>query len=293
VIAGNLNHPIPAQAGIGLRFPHQAAAASGAADAAWFEVHPENYLTDAGALRQLQQVRERRPLSLHAVGLSLGSAQGVYADHLARLAALVDTLDPQLVSDHLSWSMAPGRYLPDLLPLPYTEEALAIVCNNVTRVQDTLKRRLLVENPSTYLRFADASRSEPEFLGELARRTGCGVLLDINNVFVSACNQGESPQGTLDGFLEHVPESSIGELHLAGHTLLPAESGRELRVDDHGSVVCDAVWGLYAHALARLGPRPTLIEWDTRIPEFPVLQQQAATAQAWLDRIGQDYAIAV
>jgi uncharacterized protein (UPF0276 family) len=227
------------------------------------------------------------------VGLSLGSAHGVNVDHLARLAALVDTLDPQLVSDHLSWSMAPGRYLPDLLPLPYTEEALGIVCNNVTRVQDTLKRRLLVENPSTYLRFADASRSEPEFLGELARRTGCGVLLDINNVFVSACNQGESPQGTLDGFLKHVPESAIGELHLAGHTLLPAESGRELRVDDHGSVVSDAVWHLYAHALARLGPRPTLIEWDTRIPEFPVLQQQAATAQAWLDRIGQDYAIAV
>jgi hypothetical protein len=167
------------------------------------------------------------------------------------------------------------------------------VCRNVEQVQDSLSRQLLVENPSTYLRFAAAALSEPEFLAELARRTGCGVLLDINNIYVSACNHGESPQALLDGFLNALPDRTVGELHLAGHALVNDEAGRELRIDDHGSVVCEAVWQLYERALQRLGPRPTLIEWDTRIPEFTVLEQQAATAQLLIDRCSNEYAVAV
>jgi uncharacterized protein len=287
------SNPIPARAGIGLRFPHQAAAATGAADATWFEVHPENYMADAGALQQLRQVRERRPLSLHAVGLSLGSANGIDQRHLSRLRSLVDQLRPGLVSDHLSWSLVPGRFLPDLLPLPYTAEALAVVCRNVAQVQDSLDRQLLVENPSTYLRFAPASLTEAEFLGELVRRTGCGVLLDINNVYVSACNHGESPQSLLDDFLNSLDGRAVGELHLAGHAVVNGEDGGELRIDDHGSEVSEAVWQLYARALERLGPRPTLIEWDTRIPEFAVLSRQAATAQTLIDHCSNDYAVAV
>jgi uncharacterized protein (UPF0276 family) len=293
VIRYHDSSPIPAQAGIGLRFPHHASAVSGDADAAWFEVHPENYMADAGALGQLRQVRERRPLSLHAVGLSLGSVNGINQHHLARLQTLVRELRPGLVSDHLSWSLVPGRFLPDLLPLPYTEEALAVVCRNVAQVQDSLSRQLLVENPSTYLRFAAAQLSEAEFLAELARRTGCGVLLDINNIYVSACNHRESPQALLDGFLDALPDRTVGELHLAGHAVVNDEAGRELRIDDHGSVVSEAVWRLYERALQRLGPRPTLIEWDTRIPEFSVLEQQAAAAQLLIDRCSNDYAVAV
>lgn len=293
MIGNHDSSPIPAQAGIGLRFPHHALAASGDADAAWFEVHPENYMADASALGQLRRVRERHPLSLHAVGLSLGSVNGIDQPHLSRLQTLVRELTPGLVSDHLSWSLVPGRFLPDLLPLPYTEEALAVVCRNVAQVQDSLARQLLVENPSTYLRFAAAALSEAEFLAELARRTGCGVLLDINNIYVSACNHGESPQALLDGFLHSLPGRSVGELHLAGHAVVNSEAGRELRIDDHGSMVCQAVWQLYDRALQRLGPRPTLIEWDTRIPEFNVLEQQAAAAQLLIDHCSSDYAVAV
>jgi uncharacterized protein len=290
--AGTHNSPVPATAGIGLRLPHQSAAASGSADAAWFEVHPENYTHDAAALAELRQVRARRPLSLHAVGLSLGSAQGVDELHLARLKRLVDELQPGLVSDHLSWSMAPGVYLADLLPLPYNDEALAVMCRNVTQVQESLRRQILVENPSTYLQFADNAHTEAGFLAELACRTGCGVLLDVNNVYVSARNQDKDPEAALAQYLAVLPPESIGELHLAGHAVLATDAG-EFRVDDHGSSVCDDVWRLYEQTLARIGRRPTLIEWDTRLPEFGVLAVEAAAAEQRLLGAGSDYALAV
>ena len=277
--------PVPARAGIGLRLPHHALVLEERPAAAWFEVHPENYMADDDALAQLEQVREHYPLSLHAVGLSPGSVDGPSPAHLARLAQLVRRLGPGLVSDHLSWSQAGGRHLPDLLPLPYTEEALAVVCRNVARIQDTLGRTMLVENPSTYLEWSHSAIPEAQFLAEVAHRTGCGVLLDINNVYVSARNQGRAPVAALDAWIAALRLDQVGELHLAGHALTHTPSGEELRIDDHGSPVCDDVWALYQRALDCFGAVPTLIEWDTRLPSFATLQQEAACAQRHLDAL--------
>ena len=286
--------PIPAQAGIGLRMPHHARVLASRPRLAWLEVHPENYMADESALAELELIGAHYPLSLHAVGLSLGSAEGVDRAHLERLRRLVERLSPALVSDHLSWSASGGRYLPDLLPLPYTEEALRVVCRNVAQVQEALGRRLLVENPSTYLSFAGSVIPEAEFLGAVARATGCGVLFDVNNIYVSACNQRLDPVQALDGWCRALEASSVGEMHLAGHALVATAEGAELRIDDHGDRVCDQVWSLYEQALAHFGPRPTLIEWDTRLPSLSVLQFEAARAQARLDALQQkSYARAV
>ena len=276
-------NPIPAHAGIGLRLPHHDLVLASRPAAAWLEVHPENYMADEQAAADLELIRANYPLSLHAVGLSLGSAAGVDAAHIGRLRSLVSRFEPGLVSDHLSWSTSGGTYLPDLLPLPYTDEALAIVCRNVERVQEVLGRQILVENPSTYLRYADAPIPESEFLAAVARRSGCGVLFDVNNVYVSATNQRLDPAGVLADWCRALDAATVGEIHLAGHALVATEAGAELRIDDHGDRVCEAVWSLYEQALAQLGPRPTLIEWDTRLPEFPVLQAEAARAQSRLD----------
>ena len=279
----HVSNPIPARAGIGLRLPHHALVLDTRPAAAWLEVHPENYMADDQAAADLTRIRADYPLSLHAVGLSLGSAEGVDAGHLGRLRRLVARFEPGLVSDHLSWSTSGGVYLPDLLPLPYTGEALGIVCRNVQQVQEALGRQILVENPSTYLRYAASVLSEADFLAEVAARTGCGVLFDVNNVYVSARNQELDPATVLDGWLAALDEATVGEIHLAGHAVVATESGAELRIDDHGDRVCDAVWSLYEQALARFGPRPTLIEWDTRLPAFPVLQAEAGRAQSRLD----------
>jgi uncharacterized protein (UPF0276 family) len=280
-------HPLPARAGIGLRLPHHALLLESRPAAAWLEVHPENYMADEQAAADLERIRADYPLSLHAVGLSLGSADGVDAAHVARLRQLVSRFEPALVSDHLSWSTSGGVYLPDLLPLPYTEEALGAVCANVSRVQETLGRRILVENPSTYLCYAATSMSEAQFLAAVAHRTGCGVLFDVNNVFVSASNQRLDPAAVLTEWCRVLDPASVGEIHLAGHAVVATEAGAELRIDDHGDRVSDAVWSLYEQALARLGPRPTLIEWDTRLPAFSVLQAEAGRAQARLDECGR------
>jgi uncharacterized protein len=280
--------PIPASAGIGLRLQHHAHVRAEAPATAWFEAHPENYLTP-GLADELAVFAERYPVSLHAVGLSLGSACGVDADHLRRLAALERRVRPGLMSDHLSWSAAhaPSGFvaLPDLLPLPYTEEALKVMTANVDHVQGVLGSRLLVENPSTYLQFSASSLGEAEFLAALARVTGCGVLLDVNNIHVSAMNQGADPALALDGYLASIPHAAIGEIHLAGHAVRDLGGGRQVRIDDHGSRVSSEVWALYETAVRRLGPRPTLIEWDTDIPAFAVLQDEAAIAQEVMDRV--------
>lgn len=285
-------HPIPAQAGIGLRLPHQAQVLVEHPQASWLEVHPENYMSDAHSLAELERIRAHYPLSLHAVGLSLGSAQGVDAAHIERLRRLVQRLEPALVSDHLSWSVANGQYLPDLLPLPYTEEALQIVCRNVTQVQEALGRQILVENPSTYLQFAASAVSEAEFLAAVAKRSGCGVLFDVNNVYVSASNQRQDARNVLAGWCRALDARSVGEIHLAGHAIVATAAGDELRIDDHGDHVCDAVWALYDRALAHFGPKPTLLEWDTRLPSFATLQSEAALAQSRLDAC-ESYARAV
>lgn len=280
--ASGSNGSIPAAAGIGLRLPHHAAALAGARAAAWLEVHPENYMADAAALAELEAVRERHPLSLHAVGLSPGSAEGIDPAHLARLRSLERLLRPGLLSDHLAWCRSGDRYFPDLLPLPYTPESLGIVCRNVDAIQQALGRQLLIENPSTYLRYADSPLPEPEFLAELARRSGCGVLLDVNNVYVSARNLDVDPDAALDGYLAVLPPDTVGEIHVAGHSLVQRD-GAAVRIDDHGSPVCPDVWRLYERALAVLGPVPTLVEWDTALPEFAVLAAEAWQAQRRLD----------
>jgi uncharacterized protein len=267
--------PISARAGIGLRLPHHTWVLDQHPDVAWLEVHPENYMTDGSASEELERIADDYPLSLHAVGLSLGSPAGPDPEHLARLVELVARYQPGLVSDHLSWSASDGIHLPDLLPLPYTEEALAVFASNVELVQDALGRTVLVENPSRYMSLPHSTLTEAEFLEQLVRRTGCGVLLDINNIYVTACNCGADPEGQLNDFLRRLPARSVGELHLAGHST----SGQRL-IDDHGSQVCAAVWQLFRTAVATLGTRPTLIEWDTRLPSFEVLQGEARVAQS-------------
>jgi uncharacterized protein (UPF0276 family) len=203
---------------------------------------------------------------------------------LRRLAELIKQLEPGLVSDHLAWNTAAGRFLPDLLPLPYTEEALVVVCRNVEQIQDAIGLPLLLENPSTYLQYVDSPMAEEDFLAEVVARTGCGVLLDVNNVYVSARNRGLIPEVRLLAYLETLPAAAIGEIHLAGHTPTVLDDGSELRIDDHGSVVCEEVWALYEQAMAALGPRPTLIEWDTQLPAFEVLHDEARQCQRYLDQ---------
>lgn len=279
--------PIPAKAGIGLRLPHHRLFKDSRPDVVWIEAHPENYMTP-GAADELAAVAERYPVSLHAVGLSLGSARGLDEAHLARLQALERRIRPGLMSDHLSWSTAYGPAgplgLPDLLPLPYTEEALGVVIRNVDRAQDVLDRAMLIENPSSYVQFADSRLGEAEFLAAVARATGCGVLLDVNNIYVSAMNHGADLAAALDLYLDHIPAEAIGEIHLAGHAERDLPGGRCLRIDDHGSPVRPEVWALFETVIARIGARPTLIEWDTDIPPLEVLQGEAAAAQSGLDR---------
>lgn len=275
---------LPPVAGIGLRAPHVLEIIEHRPAIDWLEVHPENYMGDGGPSHvQLNAIRQEYDLSFHAVGLSLGSAEGVDAGHVRRLRDLAHRYEPTLVSDHLSWSVAGGIYLNDLLPLPLTEEALSVVCANVDAVQSALGRRILVENPSTYVAFDHAPIAEPEFLAELCRRTGCGLLLDVNNIYVSAMNLRFDPRN----YLMAVPGDRVEEIHLAGHAVTQ-RGGREVRIDDHGSPVCDAVWRLFAEAVWRFGPRPTLIEWDTDIPPLATLLAEAEMADRYLLNCRED-----
>jgi hypothetical protein len=228
----------------------------------------------------LTRIRRDYPISLHGVCMSIGGPQPLDKVHLARFKALVDRYEPALVSEHLAWSTHETTYFNDLLPLPYTPATLARVAEHIDEVQETIGRPILLENPSTYVLFSQSSMSETEFLGELVRRTGCGLLLDVNNVFVSATNHGYSALGYLADFpLEHV-----GEIHLAGHAEQTDDEGDLLLIDSHDGPVADAVWKLYDIVIGRSGPIPTLIEWDSDIPDWPVLKAEATAAQAILDR---------
>ncbi|RQS72614.1 DUF692 domain-containing protein [Burkholderia sp. Bp8963] len=278
--------PIPARAGVGLRFRHHRAVLDERPAVAWFEVHTENYMGGGAAVQYLDAIRRDYPVSLHGVGLSLGSAGGLDPAHLARVCEVAARVQPGLVSEHLAWSAAGGTYLADLLPLPMTEEALAVVCRHVDQVQTALGRPILVENPSTYLRFAHSTIPEWVFLAQVAQRTGCGILCDVNNIYVSACNHGWNPHTYLDA----LPAAAIGEIHLAGHSVRPLDNGRTLRIDDHGSRVAPEVWALYETALQRFGPVPTLIEWDTDVPPLDILVDEAATADTILEAIRDDAA---
>jgi uncharacterized protein (UPF0276 family) len=268
--------PVPARAGIGLRSVHHDAIAA-RPPVGWIEAHTENYFHDGGtAARALERARANYRLSLHGVGLALGSADGLDREHLARVKRAIRRFEPGLVSEHACWGHAGGEHFNDLLPLPYTEEAVEHLAAQVREAQDFLDRRLLIENVSAYVAFSHSQLSEWEFLGAVVERAGCGLLLDVNNVYVSSRNLGIDARAFIDG----VPAAAVGEIHLAGHA-----TSDGVLVDDHGSHVCDDVWALYRHALARLGPRPTLIEWDTNIPSLETLVAEAAHADRVLGEV--------
>lgn len=271
--------PPPCRAGIGLRAEHHADFVETRPAVGFVEVHSENFFGRGGAmLALLDRVRRDWPLSLHGVGLSIGSTDPIDERYLRRLNALVRRFDPAFVSDHLCWTSVGGVHSNDLLPLPWTEEALDHVVDRLQRVQDRLRRRLLVENPSSYFEYAASTMPEWEFLAEVARRTGCGILLDVNNVHVSASNHGFDARAYVDA----LPADAVEEIHLAGYVERRFDAGRIL-IDTHGASVANAVWALYRHALRRLGPVSTLIEWDTDLPPLSALLLEAAKADHLLE----------
>lgn len=266
---------LPLRAGIGLRAQHFTQIRAERPDIGFLEVHPENFFGGGAHVEMLQDYAALYPLSFHAVGLSLGSSEPVDAKHLAALAALVDRISPVVVSDHLSWSASGNAHLGDLLPLPYTEETLRVVADNISRVQDALGRHILVENPSTYLAFTHSTFSEPEFLTLLCECTGCGLLLDVNNIYVQSHNNGTD----VSEYFRLLPKGKVGEIHLAGHSERQYEDSA-LLIDTHDHPVRDEVWALYAEAIAVFDAVPTLIEWDRNLPALAVLLDEAAKAEA-------------
>jgi uncharacterized protein len=271
--ASNPRTPLPHSAGIGLRHPHMAEILERRPSTGWLEVHAENFMNDGPATTALERVRSHYTLSMHGVGLSLGSALGIDERHLARLKAVCDRFEPAMVSEHLAWSVGDGIYLNDLLPVPYDEEALAIVCENIERTQNAIKRPILIENLSAYVGFARSTMAEPEFLSAIVRRTGCGLLLDVNNVYVSAQNLGFDAYA----YVAAMPAAAIGEIHLAGYVENDTPDGPVL-IDNHGSHVAPDVWSLYRAAIERIGRRPTLIEWDSALPPLETLLGEAMWA---------------
>ncbi len=279
--ATRVTTPIPARAGIGLRAPHYDDVIESHPDVGWLEVHSENYFGAGGPpLRYLEQARQFYPVSLHGVGLSLGSTDPLNREHLRRLKRLVEFIEPGLVSEHLCWSSVDGRHLNDLLPLPYTEEAIAHVVPRIIEVQEFLGRRILIENLSSYLQYRHSVLPEWEFLAAVAERADCGILLDVNNIYVSARNHGFDPAD----YLRAIPAGRVHEIHLAGHTVKRYDDG-EILIDTHNGRVAEAVWSLYRTAIKDIGARPTLIEWDSDLPTLEVLVQEAHTAQCLMEKV--------
>jgi uncharacterized protein len=272
---------IPAKAGIGLRFQHHQAVLDTQPDVAWMEVHTENYMGGGTPLKYLDAIRRDVPISMHGVGLSLGSAEGIDPAHLERIRKVAERVEPGLMSEHIAWNIVGGTYLADLLPLPMTEEALEVVCRHVDQTQSYLKRRILVENPSTYVAFSNSIIPEWEFMAAVAARTGCGILCDVNNICVSSHNHGWDASA----YIAALPVPAVGEIHLAGHSIRSFDDGSTLRIDDHGSKVSEEVWALYRQAVARFGAVPTLIEWDNDVPPLDVLLGEADRASAFIARV--------
>lgn len=275
IMAGTL----PARGGLGLKPEHFRTIFDTTPDLGFFEIHAENYMVDGGPFHHhLSQIRSRYPLSIHGVGLSIGGESPLDEAHLDRLAALLQRYEPQSFSEHLAWSSHGDVFLNDLLPVPYCAETLTRVCDHIDRVQEELKRRLLLENPATYVEFAASTMSEGEFISAVVRRTGCGLLLDVNNVYVSCVNHGRDPCAAIDA----LPLAATGEIHLAGFARDTDAAGDELLIDSHGTPVAEAVWALYRHALRRVGQVATLIERDNDIPAFSVLLAEARKAENML-----------
>ncbi|MDI3335271.1 DUF692 domain-containing protein [Defluviimonas aestuarii] len=273
---------LPPRPGIGYKPQHFSNILQDAEPVKWLEIHAENYMGDGGRpLAQLRHLAERFPISVHGVGLSIGGEGPLNRDHLARLKHLCDWLDPASFSEHLAWSTHGAEFLNDLLPLPYTPETLSRVVDHIDEVQDHVGRRMLLENPSVYVNFTETNMGEIEFLTEIAKRTGCGLLLDVNNVYVSCTNRQTNPYDYIDRF----PHNLVGEIHLGGHDEDTDDMGAPLLIDAHGSEVVDPVWQLYAHTITKSGPKPTLIEWDNDVPDWPVLAEEANRAARILDKV--------
>jgi len=277
---------LPTQAGVGFKAAHFEAIGNDVRPPAFVEVHAENYMGAGGAPhRQLTRLREQMPLSLHGVGLSIGGIEPLDEAHLTRLATLITRYQPGVFSEHLAWSTHAGTFYNDLLPIPYDKPSLLRICRHIDRVHERLGVRMLLENPATYVEFEASTRSETDFISEVVLRTGCGLLLDVNNVYVSCSNHRRDPRA----YIDQLPLAAVGEIHLAGHTV-DAEAGAAgdlLLIDSHGRPVAEPVWDLYAHALARTGPVATLIEWDSDLPEYAVLRAEADKADQVLDRVAQ------
>jgi hypothetical protein len=271
---------LPDTAGVGLRLPHLAEVVATRPAVGWLEVHPENFLANPHATELLTDLARHYPISVHTVGISIGSVDGIDRAHLRRLRAFIETINPVMVSGHLAWSTNQGAYLNDLLPLPYDEDALRVVAAHLDQVQDGLGRPYVIENPSTYVAFNTSTMTELEFLNKLVHRTACQLLCDVSNVYLSGHNMGYDPYTFIDG----LPVASISELHLGGFTPEDDEAnpGATLFVDTHASTIAEPVWDLYAHALRRFGRKPTIVEWDNEIPHLATLLGEAARA----DRVG-------
>jgi len=273
---------LPFAAGVGYKPQHFSNILWGDTPVKWLEIHAENYMGAGGRpIAQLRHLSEQFPISVHGVGLSIGGEGALDKDHLARLKHLIDWLQPASFSEHLAWSTHDSHFLNDLLPLPYTNATLARVADHIDEVQQAIGRAMLLENPSSYLAFTQSTWAETDFLGEIARRTGCGLLLDVNNVFVSATNQQTAPHAYIDSY----PLDLVGEIHLGGHDEDIDDQGAALLIDSHGRETADPVWALYSYTIAAAGPRPTLIEWDTDVPAWDRLEAEAARAAALLERV--------
>ncbi|MDE0590165.1 DUF692 domain-containing protein [Halocynthiibacter sp. C4] len=266
---------LPDSAGVGYKPQHFSEIMNDASPVEWLEIHAENYMGDGGRpIAQLRALSERFPISVHGVGLSIGGEGPLDRDHLDRLKHLIDWLQPASFSEHLAWSTHDMGFMNDLLPLPYTEETLARICEHIDHVQEHVGRRMLLENPSAYLNFAETQIPETEFLRETAARTGCGLLFDVNNVFISATNQKTDPYSYIDAF----PLDLVSEIHLAGHEEDTDENGDPLLIDSHGTPVAEPVWEMYRYTIKRGGAKPSLIEWDNDVPEWQTLASEAARA---------------
>ncbi len=277
---------VPQRAGAGFKTAHADAILNDDYAIGFLEVHAENYMGAGGhPHRILTRMRQDFPLSVHGVGLSIGSPRGIDPGHLERLAGVVERYEPGLVSEHLAWSTHDDAYYNDLLPLPYTDETLCHIVDHIDRVQNRLKRPILLENPSTYVAFSESTIPETIFLDEIARRSGCGLLLDVNNVHVSATNNGFDALSYLKSF----PLERVGEIHLAGHAEDVDDTGAPLLIDAHDRPVDDAVWALYAFVIQKTGPLPTLIEWDNDVPEWPILKREAQLAEEIMNREGERF----
>lgn len=278
---------VPPRGGVGLKAEHYRTIIETLPDVGFFEVHAENYMGAGGPPhRYLSAIRERYRLSLHGVGLSIGADRPLDRDHLQRLARLIDRYRPGLFSEHLAWSSHGASFFNDLLPIPYTNASLVRVADHIDEVQAALGRQMLLENPSTYVAFAESSYSETDFIAEVVRRTGCGLLLDVNNVYIACTNQQWDPVAYLEGF----PLQHVREIHLAGYTSEADEKGRRLLIDTHDRPVAEIVWFLFARAVRRTGAVPTLIEWDKDVPAWPDLKREAERAEAVMRFVGSEAA---